>query len=152
MAGRFGFVLAAAASVAGVAAAAAKAELSEYARPETVVLAVKAEFAQPGGSVRLTVYDSAENFLEAPLIKHQGTVNEDGVAVIALPNLAAGSYAFAAYYDANRDGKLNRGRIGRPKEPFVFSNDVRPKLRKPKFQETAVRVAPGDVVVLTLTK
>lgn len=151
MAGRFGLILAAAASVAG-AAAAAKAELSEYARPESVVLAVKADFAQPGGSVRLTVYDSAENFLESPLIKHQGTVNADGVAVIALPNLAAGSYAFAAYYDVNGDGKLNRGRIGRPKEPYVFSNDVRPKLRKPKFQETAVRVAPGDVVVLTLTK
>lgn len=147
MAGRLVLTVLAAAAAS---AAAAKAALSDYARPEAVVLAVKADFAPQGGSVRLTVYDSAERFLEEPLIKHQGTVNKDGVAVIALPSLAAGSYSFAAYYDANGDGKLNRGTLGRPKEPLVFSNDVRPKMRKPRFKETAVAVAPGDVVVMTL--
>ena len=149
MAGRFALMFIAAATAAG-AAVAAKSELADYAKPESVVLAVKADFAPLGGAVRLTVYDSKEKFLRAPLMKHQGTINRDGVAVIDIPNLAAGSYSFAAYYDENGDGKLNRGSLGRPKEPFVFSNDVRPKLRKPKFDETAVKVAPGDVVVLTL--
>lgn len=143
-------ILAAAAAIVATGAAAEKAEYPAYAQPEAVVLAVKAGFAPPGGAVRLTVYDNAERFLEAPLTKLMGTVNEDGVAVIPLSNLAAGAYSFAAYYDANGDGKLNRGMFGRPKEPFVFSNNVRPMLRKPRFSETAVAVEPGDVVVLTL--
>lgn len=149
MAGRLALIFAAAALTASVTAA-AKAMLAGYAEPGAVVLAVKADFAPPGGSVRLTVYDSEEGFLRAPLAKHQGTVNQDRVAVIAVPNLSAGAYSFAAYYDANGDGRLNRGAFGRPKEPFVFSNDIHPKLRKPKFSETAVKVAPGDVVVMTL--
>lgn len=123
---------------------------AEFARPGAVVLAVRADFAPPGGTVRLTVYDNAEHFLDAPMIKHKGVVNPDGVAVIPILNLAAGSYSFVAYFDANGDGKLNRGRLGRPQEPFVFSNNVRPKLRRPRFDETAVAVTPGDVVVLTL--
>ena len=151
MTARFALGLAAAAAAATAGAAVcAKAGLPDYASPQTVVLAVKADFAPPGGMVRLTVYDSAAHFLHSPLIKHQGTVDANGYAVIALPSLRAGSYAFAAYYDVNGDGMLNRSMLGRPKEPFVFSNDVRPKLRKPKFNETAVTVAPGDVVVLTL--
>lgn len=133
------------------AGAAANPEFADFAKPGAVVLAVRADFAPPGGTVRLTVYDNAERFLDAPMIKHKGVVNPDGVAVIPILNLAAGSYSFAAYYDANGDGKLNRGRLGRPQEPFVFSNNVRPKLRRPRFDETAVTVTPGDVVVLTLT-
>jgi uncharacterized protein (DUF2141 family) len=151
MTGRIALIFAGATLAAGAAAAAAKAELSGYAKPEAVVLAVKADFAPPGGAVRLTVYDSKERFLRMPLVKQQGVINEEGVAVIALSNLAAGAYSFAAYYDENGDGKLNRGTLGRPKEPFVFSNDIRPKMRKPKFDETAVNVVPGDVVVMTLT-
>jgi len=46
---------------------------------------------------------------------------------------------------------LNRGKvIGRPKEPLAFSNGVKPKLRKPRFEEAKVDVVPGSVVVLTL--
>ncbi len=140
----------AAAAIVATGAAAANAETSAYAQPEAVVLAIKADFAPAGSAVRLTVYDDADRFLDAPLIKDMGTVNAEGVAVIALSNLAAGDYSFAAYYDANGDGKLNRSMFGWPKEPFVFSNDVRPMLRKPRFNETAVAVEPGDVVVLTL--
>ena len=46
---------------------------------------------------------------------------------------------------------LNRGKVlGRPKEPVAFSNGVVPKLRKPRYDETKVAVAPGSVVVITL--
>jgi uncharacterized protein (DUF2141 family) len=71
--------------------------------------------------------------------------------VLALGDLAPGEYAFAAYLDENGDGKLNRGKVlGRPKEPVAFSNGVKPKLRKPRYDETKVSVAPGSVVVITL--
>ena len=100
--------------------------------------------------MRLAVYDSEANFLEMAAIKHQGSLDETGLAIVRLRGLAPGEYAFAAYLDENADGKLNRSAIGIPKEPIAFSNGVVPKLRKPGFDETKVDVAPGSVVVITL--
>ncbi|MEZ5914451.1 MAG: DUF2141 domain-containing protein [Parvularculaceae bacterium] len=61
--------------------------------------------------------------------KLRGEVNEDGVALVTFYGAKPGVYAFVAYFDENGDGKLNRSFIGKPKEPYVFSNDIRPKMR-----------------------
>ncbi|MEQ8935471.1 MAG: DUF2141 domain-containing protein [Amphiplicatus sp.] len=124
---------------------------SRYADPEGVVLAVSAGFAQPGGAVRLSVYDDEAAFLEHAAAKHEAQIGEDGVAVVPLGDLSPGAYAFVAYYDENGDGRLNRGGIlGKPKEPYAFSNGVNPKLRQPRFDEAKVEVDRGSVVVLKL--
>lgn len=123
---------------------------SKFSAGDAVVLAVRSEFAPPGGHVRLSVFADAATFLERAAVKRDATVNDEGVALITLRGLAPGDYAFVAYYDENGDGKLNRNALGKPKEPYVFSNDVRPKLRKPTFDETKVAIAPGEVVVMTL--
>ena len=95
--------------------------------------------------------DSEEAFLDRAAAKFEAIVGEDGVAVLSLANLAPGAYVFVAYYDANGDGRLNRGgMLGRPKEPFAFSNGVRPKLRRPRFDEAKVEVDRGAVVVIEL--
>ncbi|MCB2112149.1 MAG: DUF2141 domain-containing protein [Parvularculaceae bacterium] len=123
---------------------------SKYSTAEGAVLAVRSEFAPVGGRVRITVYDGEANFLEMAAAKLEGEVNEDGVALVTFYGAKPGVYAFVAYFDENGDGKLNRSFIGKPKEPYVFSNDIRPKMRKPTFNETKVAIAPGEVVVLTL--
>ncbi len=123
---------------------------TRYSNDGAVVLAVRSDFAPAGGHVRVAVYDDEANFLENAKAKLDASVNHDGVALVTLDDIKPGDYAFVAYYDENGDGKLNRNAIGKPKEPFIFSNNVRPKLRKPTFSETKVAVAPGEVVVLTL--
>lgn len=125
---------------------------AKYADPGQAVAAVKTEFrADAGQAVRLAIYDSEEAFLEHARAKHEARLDEEGVAVLPLADLEPGEYAFAAYLDENGDGVLNRGKIlGRPKEPVAFSNGVKPKLRKPRYDETKVTVAPGSVVVITL--
>jgi len=124
----------------------------KYADPLQAVAAVKTDFDAPAGqAVRLTIYDSEDRFLHEAHSKRQAVLNEDGVAILPLADLAPGEYAFAAYLDENGDGVLNRGKIlGRPKEPVAFSNGFVPKLRKPRYNETKVSVAPGSVVVITL--
>lgn len=116
------------------------------------IAAVVTTFAvEPGKAVRLTIYDSEENFLEKPRAKIEAVVNEDGVALASLDSLAPGDYAIAAYLDENGDGKLNRGKLlGIPKEPVGFSNGVKIKLKKPRYEDAKVRVEPGSVVVITL--
>lgn len=124
--------------------------LAQYADPGSVVLAVRTAFPAVGGSVRVSVYNN-ETFLENAIIKQEATLDENGVALVSLRGLEPGAYAFVAYLDANRDGRLNRGGLlGKPKEPLVFSNGVKPKLRKPHFDEAKVDVAPGSVVLMTL--
>lgn len=123
---------------------------SRFSAADAVVLAVKSEFAPAGGHVRITVYDGEATFLELAAAKHDALINDDGIALVTIRDIEPGDYAFVAYLDENGDGKLNRNVIGKPKEPYIFSNGVRPKLRKPTFDETKVSVAPGEVVVLTL--
>lgn len=123
---------------------------AKFRNSDAVVLAIRSEFAPVGGHVRLTVFDDPETFLEAATARHEATLDGEGIAVITLKDLAPGDYAFVAYLDENGDGKLNRNAFGKPKEPFIFSNDIKPKLRKPTFDETKVAIAPGEVVVLTL--
>lgn len=122
---------------------------SRLAASDAIVLAVYAG-AHQGDDVRLAVYDNPATFLEQPASRHQATVGDDGLAVVKVRGLKAGDYAFVAYLDQNGDGKLNRNAFGKPKEPFIFSNDVKPKLKKPSFDETKVSVDLGEVVVLTL--
>lgn len=126
-------------------------DVARFADPERIVLAVLAPFAARGGEVRVAVYPDPQSFLQRAALKESAPLDETGVAVVKLADLDPGPYAFVAYLDANGDGVLNRGGVlGKPKEPFAFSNGVRPKLRKPRFDETAVAVEPGAVVVLTL--
>lgn len=124
--------------------------LARFSDPDHVVLAVRAEFGKPGGMVMLAAYDSEETFLTQAMMKHRAAVNEDGVAIVTFRGLAPGDYAFVAFYDENGDGRLNRNALGVPTEPFAFSNDVTPKLRRPRFDETSVPIEPGAVVVITL--
>lgn len=145
------FVIAAGAAYAGSSPYEVDS-FSKYAVPAYAVAAVKTDFkAAPGQAVRLTIYDSENAFLNNARAKHEAVLGDDGVAVLPLADLPAGEYAFAAYLDQNGDGVLNRGKIlGRPKEPIAFSNGIIPKLRKPRYDETKVTIAPGSVVVITL--
>lgn len=150
MSARMAIWMIAAASGAALAAFAAPTIPDTFARfadPQGVVLAVTADFGA-GGAVRLAVYGDEQAFLERAEAKHEARLDDNGLAIVPLGALSPGTYAFVAYFDENGDGKLNRGALGRPKEPIAFSNGVRPKLRKPRFDEAKVEVNRGSVVVL----
>jgi len=124
---------------------------SRFADPQNAVVAIAAGFKAPeGGVVRVAIFENDATFLETPHARFVGSFDEYGVAVIALADITPGDYAFVAYYDANSDGRLNRSAIGKPKEPVAFSNNIRPKMRRPRFEEAKVSVAPGAVIVLAL--
>lgn len=141
--------LAAGMGTAGADSAPGHDAYARFSTADAIVLAVHSE-AGIGSKVRLAVYDDPATFLEAPASRHHATVGDDGLAVVAMRGLKAGDYSFVAYLDQNGDGRLNRNALGKPKEPFIFSNDVKPRLKKPSFDETKVSVSPGEVLVLTL--
>lgn len=88
------------------------------------------------GYIRIGIFNSNEKFLKKDsTFKKYKVAVENNTETIIIDDLPKGEYAFILYHDKNSDGKMNRKLIGIPKEPFGFSNNVRPKFSKPTFDE-----------------
>ena len=88
------------------------------------------------GDIKIAVFNKSEEFLKQDYIfkKYKKAVKSSTETII-IDDLPKGEYAFILYHDENGDGKLNRNMFGIPREPFAFSNNVKPKLAKPTFEE-----------------
>lgn len=58
-------------------------------------------------------------------------------------NIAPGTYAVAVSHDLNSNRRTDTNLLGMPTEDWGVSNNVRPTLRAPRFEEAAVQVPDG---------
>ncbi|MBY0372707.1 MAG: DUF2141 domain-containing protein [Bryobacteraceae bacterium] len=63
-------------------------------------------------------------------------------------NLSAGEYALAVSHDLNGNRKTDTNFVGMPKEDWGVSNNVRPRMRAPRFEEARFAVKEGEAVRL----
>jgi uncharacterized protein (DUF2141 family) len=63
-------------------------------------------------------------------------------------DVAPGPYAVSVLHDRNGNRKVNTNFVGMPKEAWGVSNNVRPTLRPPRFDEAAFKVETGRAVAL----
>ena len=56
----------------------------------------------------------------------------------SIKNLTKGKYAVAIFYDKNSDKVCNRNFMGIPTEKYGFSNDIKPVLSAPSFEDTQI--------------
>ena len=61
--------------------------------------------------------------------------------VVEFDNLNPGDYAIVVSHDINDNNKLDKSWAGIPKEPYGFSNNVKPTLSAPSFKDCRVAVA-----------
>jgi uncharacterized protein (DUF2141 family) len=98
-----------------------------------------------GGILRLGLYDRAhypdDNSKPVASADVKVTGNE---MVINLHGIAPGTYAIETFQDLNANGQMDMTWLGFPEEPFGFSRDIRPHLRKPSFNQVAFTLAPGE--------
>jgi uncharacterized protein (DUF2141 family) len=73
-----------------------------------------------------------------------------GLVECRFPNLNPGAYALAVSHDRNGNRKTDTNRVGMPKEDWGVSNDARPRLRAPRFEETRFVIKDGDTVRQTV--
>lgn len=59
-------------------------------------------------------------------------------------DLPAGTYAFSILHDEDENGKMEKNFLGIPKEGFGFSNNYRPRVKNPSFEDAAFRLKPGE--------
>lgn len=88
------------------------------------------------GSIKIGVFNSDTNFLkEGAAIKNYSVKVEKNTATITIFDLPKGEYAVSMYHDENSDNICNRNLVGIPKEAYGFSNNVKPVLSAPTFNE-----------------
>ena len=103
------------------------------------------------GYIRIGVFNKNNTFLKKGFtFKKYMIAVKDSTETIVINDLPKGEYAFILYHDKNSDGKMNRKFIGIPKEPYGFSNNIRPKLSKPTFEECKFLLEDNLVMQITL--
>lgn len=130
------------------AARPASASLPETASVTVLVSAL----ASTESVVKLNFYDAPEKFLKEGQQAFQLVVKPNGKNEISVPvELARGEWAVALTQDTNNNDKLDKNLLGIPTEPFAFSNNVRPHMAAPHFEECMFLVdGPGKVVAIVL--
>jgi uncharacterized protein (DUF2141 family) len=102
--------------------------------------------------VWINFYNSPEKFLKKDQHALHLVAKPGGKTELTLPvELAPGEWAVALTQDTNNNNKFDKNFLGIPTEPYAFSNNIRPRMSAPTFQECKFTVSgPGKVVSIAL--
>ncbi len=104
--------------------------------------------------LRIGIYNNASKFPDedGPFTTRVVVPGKTGEFTVTISGLNAGDYALAVYQDIDNNGKLSKNIFGYPKEPFCFSNNIKPVFSAPSFNKCKVSLAApaSDVYVKLL--
>lgn len=104
--------------------------------------------------LRIGIYNDASRFPDENgcLVTRVVVPGKTGEFTVTISGLGAGDYALAVYQDIDNNGKLSKNIFGYPKEPFCFSNNIKPVFSAPAFSKCKVTLASpaSDVYVKLL--
>lgn len=104
---------------------------------------------QVKGRLEIGVFKSGSSFPQgAPATKQSVAVNAQTVR--ATFQIEPGDYAVALYQDVNSNGHIDKKLFGLPKEPYGFSNNIRPRFAIPKFDECKMLVREDARTMISL--
>ena len=109
-------------------------------------LTIRVENVLPaGGMLRLGLYDAAlypdDN---SKPIASADVPAIGGETVVTLHGIAPGVYAIQTFQDVNANNKMDTTWMGLPLEPFGFSQDAKPFLSKPAFDDVKFTLTAGE--------
>ncbi len=115
-------------------------------RSATVTLDVHVDgFENTDGAAGIAVWDAARGFpeeIEHAIATTYATI-QDGVALARFDQLEPGPYAITVFHDKNDNRRFDKNWLGMPKEAWGVSNNVRPRLRAPRFDEASLGLIEG---------
>lgn len=131
------------------------AALLGAARPATETQPVKvvvSSLASTTSTVKLYFYNTREGFLKSGKWAYMRAVKPEGKPEIALSiDLPQGEWAVSLTQDLNNNDKIDKNFLGIPTEPYAFSNNIRPTVAAPDFNECKFMVSgPGRVINIVL--
>lgn len=103
------------------------------------------------GEIRIGVFNKKEGFLkEGNAIKEYVIAVDETSEQIIVKDLPKGEYAVSLYHDANSDEECNRNFFGIPKEGYGFSNNIKPKLSAPKYEDCKFLFQENKAITIKL--
>ena len=104
------------------------------------------------GRVYVSLYDREDGFpKEARAIRKTASLDPEGKREVTavFEEMGHGEYAIAVLHDEDLNGDMTYRSLHRPKEGYCFSNNLRPKIRAPKWKKARFTL-DGEGVTLTL--
>jgi uncharacterized protein (DUF2141 family) len=103
----------------------------------------------PLGQVGCALFNSATGFPMDDAAAEVIWQTADANGVVCYTDLPKGEYAVSVSHDRNANKKTDTNFLGIPTEQWGVSNNVRPSLRAPRFNEAAFKV-DGDTPTLII--
>jgi Uncharacterized protein conserved in bacteria len=101
------------------------------------------------GTVRIEI-DTAQSYGSTGNVRLGELPIQNRTVRWTLPDVPYGTYAVALYHDQNDNDELDTDFLGRPKEPYGFSNNARGTMGPPDFEEAAFTLS-SDSLSLTIS-
>jgi len=102
------------------------------------------------GRLVIGLFDNASDFKEkAHPFRASKLEISDSTVTHTFSNITVGNYAIAVFHDTNGDGKVNTKSMKIPTEGVGVSGKM-PKLRVPKFEETAFKLKNDTVIIIRM--
>ncbi|CAM4111415.1 DUF2141 domain-containing protein [Flavobacterium antarcticum] len=103
------------------------------------------------GEIKVGIFNTDTHFLkEGYALKNYSVKVENNTAILTITDLPKGEYAVTMYHDQNSDNECNKNFIGIPKEPYAFSNNIKPKMSAPKYKDCKFDLSENKTLNITL--
>lgn len=103
------------------------------------------------GVVKVGIYNTDKTFLnEALQYKTQIVQVNEKTEKCTFTNLPKGNYAVSLYQDVNVDGRCNLNSMGFPLEGVGFSNNYKPFLSAPDFEDCKIALQAHKSISISL--
>ncbi len=103
------------------------------------------------GQIMVGLFNQSKGFPDGEYMFRQIIVDvESETTTIAIEDLAPGEYAIALLHDENYDGACNFNLLGLPIEGYGFSNNIKPFLKSPSFEQTKFLVKGNTELTIKL--
>ena len=125
--------------------------ISKFSFGQTVSVQIN-ELKSDKGICNVCIFNKADGFPD----ESKNAVScikvkiKDKTASASFKALATSNYAVVVYHDENNNGELDTNFIGIPKEGIGVSNNVKPKMGKPKFEAAKFALTADKNLIINI--
>jgi uncharacterized protein (DUF2141 family) len=103
------------------------------------------------GLIEFALYKNPDVFTQAGKTHRLARVNaQKGEVSFVFADLEPGKYAIVVYHDENQNKICDKNFFAIPTEAYAFSNNVRPKLSVPSFDDCAINLQQNKSISIKM--
>ena len=110
----------------------------------TELVVVIKNVKQESGKINVALYDGEQAFKDHVILEG-AKVDAKAPSVTVRFQVDEGEYALRVYHDVDDNGELNFNRLRMPREPYAFSNNIKPRFGPPGWKRTKFTVGKEKV-------